>query len=560
MRSHLLETNQAAAHQPPRPVGLLQRKCGCGSHAAGGQCGQCHSKQGLFQRDSSTRGTEETAEVAGVIHSPGQALDSETRALMESRFGQRVSSLGSVSSTTQKSSGELTVGAAADTYEREADAASARVASNSPPAAGASPLRSRYDFSHVRVHADGRSFDSARRLNAAAYTVGNDIVFGAGQYAPQTQAGRRLLAHELAHVVQQGQASPRGLIQRSITVQNPGSITPNPPLAPLNRLPMIGGMFDMTNAQIVESWIDQLCPDGNWTVNAGTGVVSSPDRGTFCAARPARGHAHARTSSARTSCQCICDLTAPGSTDIRLHAADFVALPSGAFDINAAGEGRTRPADPGAGRPEVNVGVSGKEFVGIAGAGDTSPHSGAGRAQVLRDPPWIILGHEMCGHARRGRQDHEGHFTSPEGDRSAVDIENRIRREHSTLADNLGVRKGTFVDAAGARHEGSVFRVSAGDTLSGIARRAGISRAGMLTHMFRENGAAITAATQNILAANERILIENVFWHEVITGETLTSIATMWDIPLASLKRANPNITGPRFIIRPGQRLLIPAS
>jgi hypothetical protein len=82
----------------------------------------------------------------------------------------------------------------------------------------------------------------------------------------------------------------------------------------------------------------------------------------------------------------------------------------------------------------------------------------------------------------------------------------------------------------------------------------------MLAHIFRENGAAITVATQNTLAANERILIENVFWHEVITGETLTSIATMWNIPLASLKRANPNVTGPTFLIRPGERLLIPAA
>lgn len=64
-------------------------------------------------------------------------------------------------------------------------------------------LRFGYDFSRVRVHKDGGAAQSTRQLNAAAYTVGDDMVFGAGQYAPQAKRGRQLLAHELAHVVQQ---------------------------------------------------------------------------------------------------------------------------------------------------------------------------------------------------------------------------------------------------------------------------------------------------------------------------------------------------------------------
>lgn len=59
------------------------------------------------------------------------------------------------------------------------------------------------DFSHVRVHTDFEAIESARRLNAQAYTIGSDLVFGAGQYAPETSKGKRLLAHELTHVVQQ---------------------------------------------------------------------------------------------------------------------------------------------------------------------------------------------------------------------------------------------------------------------------------------------------------------------------------------------------------------------
>lgn len=72
-----------------------------------------------------------------------------------------------------------------------------------------------HDFSAVRVHADGPAAASAAALNARAYTVGNDVVFGAGEYRPATASGRRLLAHELVHVAQQSAASGPPLVQRS---------------------------------------------------------------------------------------------------------------------------------------------------------------------------------------------------------------------------------------------------------------------------------------------------------------------------------------------------------
>jgi hypothetical protein len=61
-----------------------------------------------------------------------------------------------------------------------------------------------HDFSHVRVHVGSAAFQSATAMGAAAYTTGTDIVFGLGRYDPHSTAGRSLLAHELAHVVQQG--------------------------------------------------------------------------------------------------------------------------------------------------------------------------------------------------------------------------------------------------------------------------------------------------------------------------------------------------------------------
>lgn len=107
-------------------------------------------------------------EVESVISSSGRPLDRETRRYMESRIG--------------------------------------------------------FDFSKVRIHTDSRAAASAKSLNARAYTVGNNIVFGPGRFAPNTTEGRRLLAHELTHVVQQG-ASP-GRVHA--IVAPPTVITPAP--------------------------------------------------------------------------------------------------------------------------------------------------------------------------------------------------------------------------------------------------------------------------------------------------------------------------------------------
>ena len=61
-----------------------------------------------------------------------------------------------------------------------------------------------HDFGQVRIHTDSRAAESATAIQAKAYTSGRDIVFGQGQYQPESDSGKRLLAHELAHVGQQG--------------------------------------------------------------------------------------------------------------------------------------------------------------------------------------------------------------------------------------------------------------------------------------------------------------------------------------------------------------------
>jgi hypothetical protein len=69
------------------------------------------------------------------------------------------------------------------------------------------------DFSQVRVHTDGRAAESARQVSAQAFTLGRDIVFGAGRYAPDTRQGQQLIAHELTHAIQQGQARSIGNVE-----------------------------------------------------------------------------------------------------------------------------------------------------------------------------------------------------------------------------------------------------------------------------------------------------------------------------------------------------------
>ncbi|HEX6045678.1 MAG TPA: DUF4157 domain-containing protein [Pyrinomonadaceae bacterium] len=156
---------------PAVPGGLLQRKCaGCGNHTvAGGGCSECEKKKSVLHRKAAT--SEDVNEIPQSVHqvlrSSGQALDDATRAYMEPRFG--------------------------------------------------------HDFSGVRVHADARAAESARDVHAHAYTVGRDVVFGAGRFAPRTSAGRELLAHELTHVVQQGgqdhHGSVRGIASESSSAE-----------------------------------------------------------------------------------------------------------------------------------------------------------------------------------------------------------------------------------------------------------------------------------------------------------------------------------------------------
>jgi hypothetical protein len=156
----------AAQPLPPSARGglMLQRKCACGASTASltGKCDECNRGKRLQAKrtaGASAQANPVPASVDRVLASPGRPLDQALQQDMGQRFN--------------------------------------------------------HDFSGVRVHADGAAAHSAREVNAHAYTVGSHIVFGAGEYSPQASAGRQLLAHELAHVVQSAGAGA-GLSTASI--------------------------------------------------------------------------------------------------------------------------------------------------------------------------------------------------------------------------------------------------------------------------------------------------------------------------------------------------------
>jgi hypothetical protein len=153
-----------APARSPQLHRVLQRKCACGGEADfSGQCAECKEQEGKLQRRAASTG--ESARVPPIVHdvlrSPGRPLDHETRAYMEPRFG--------------------------------------------------------HDFSKVKIHTDTVAAQSARAVNAHAYTVGQDIVFGAGQHSPEMALGKRLLAHELTHVAQQANG-----FQAELAINQPG--------------------------------------------------------------------------------------------------------------------------------------------------------------------------------------------------------------------------------------------------------------------------------------------------------------------------------------------------
>lgn len=212
------------------PARILQRKCACGGTVvAGGECAECRKKR---------------LQTKLAVNQPGDRLEQEADHMADSviRGGKQAPLLSNCS-----------LGA----LQRDQP-------NTSPASAGAPPIvdevlggsgqpldsstrafmepRFGHDFGNVRVHFDARAAASARSVNALAYTVGHDIVFSDGAFAPDDPSGRSLLAHELTHVVQQsGAHTAQGQLQRqpdeTSTKESPPAKTPPAKTAPAKAPP-----------------------------------------------------------------------------------------------------------------------------------------------------------------------------------------------------------------------------------------------------------------------------------------------------------------------------------
>ena len=192
--------------RPGFPV--LQRKCACGGSAGPeGECEECRQNAMSLQRRAGGGGSAPAAVppiVHNVLRSPGQPLDTATRAFMEPRFGHDFRRI-----RVHPEPGPATrIVPASDGSEMEAERLSDSIVRGKAASTA-------FDFSRIRIHADSAAGDSARAIDSLAYTAGHHIVFGPGQYRPDTADGRRLLAHELVHTVQQ--TGHGGVLQRQAT-------------------------------------------------------------------------------------------------------------------------------------------------------------------------------------------------------------------------------------------------------------------------------------------------------------------------------------------------------
>jgi outer membrane protein OmpA-like peptidoglycan-associated protein len=280
-----------------------------------------------------------------------------------------------------------------------------------------------HDFGRVRVHAGPRAAATAQALSAAAFTTGGHIFFARDRFAPETATGSHLLAHELVHTMQQGAARGRvaagvtaapPMIQRRLLVQNPTG-------APAGAPPGV------TNEQIVDGYVRTLCPD--FGARGGRVVPTSFAR---CLISP--------LSATPESCSCLCEM-------------HFLVDPAtlAAVDWTIAVDDRAWPHTDDATRTvTVHSPHSGLEF-GAWTAG--SPAGPPSHRSVL--PNWLVLGHELCGHARLfARGTHPTGPAPTHGGRPShdvtVQIQNTLATEHGIPASEL---RGLFADP----HHGESF-------------------------------------------------------------------------------------------------------
>ncbi len=246
----------------PAAQGTLQRQCACGNHTmAGGECAACARKKTLLQRKL-TMGAgndpleREADQIAGQVMAMPAAAAVGTTSPRIQRASQQAGSMEIVPASVDR----ILAGPG-----KPFDAALQQDMEQ----------RFGHDFSRVRVHTGAAAAQSAREVSAHAYTVGHGIVFGAGQFVPGTSDGRRLIAHELTHVLQQSGGGMAGdrlktvsypLLQRDLALEptNPNAQEVNLTAQQIrDAINFNRRRYDAENTRLIQ------------------GVVGAPQTGTF---------------------------------------------------------------------------------------------------------------------------------------------------------------------------------------------------------------------------------------------------------------------------------------
>lgn len=186
-------TLSPALSRTPVQNSFIQRKCACGNKTiAGGECTECTKKKNSLQRKLSIGASNDPLErEADRVADQVMAMPTNSNI---ARAPARIQRL-----TTQPAGQVDTVPASVE-----------HVLSSSgrpmePTLRQDMEQHFGHDFSQVRVHTNTKAAESAQAISARAYTVGRSVVFGKGQYVPGTHEGKRLIAHELVHTLQQAQ-------------------------------------------------------------------------------------------------------------------------------------------------------------------------------------------------------------------------------------------------------------------------------------------------------------------------------------------------------------------
>jgi hypothetical protein len=307
--------------------------------------------------------------------------------------------------------------------QREADAAGAQSLDTEAAARaaqqGGAPLspdqrdffepRLGHDLGHVRVHTGGSAEAGASAVQARAYTLGRDIVFGSGEYRPGTPAGQRLLAHELVHVLQQGGHDPgTQAVQRTLKVDAAASDDPATAISTIK--PLLTG----------------LCPDFDI---AATGQVT-PNKGSDCAGFKFGAVAKGKQ---KVGCCCLCTLTA---------APDAWRIVVTTKDAPTTDE-------------------AGKQVSMTPTAGPTAPLlSYWTAAQKVQSLPLVeAFGHELCGHAALMQIKAHPSSSAPDSDRAYSDVHDPTVRVENALATEMGLGGDRRGLAGSGTHRGESLRV-----------------------------------------------------------------------------------------------------